>query len=133
MAKKTTESQNATSQSLLSILRTDAELKELAVGIIDGKYFSTIGMPESDFHFLSVIFMPLAFMNEELVNQVREDDPVVFYADMSHRLQRSVNGYPIFQEVGMILRSEWKRFVTLYNEYSNLKREYLDKKNQTSS
>lgn len=128
MAKKTTESQNATSQSLLSILRTDAELKELAVGILDGKYFSTIGMPESDFHFLSVIFMPLAFMNEELVNQVRKDDPVVFYADMSHRLQRSVNGYPIFQEVGMILRAEWEKFVNYYNEYLDIKISFLKKK-----
>lgn len=112
--------------------RTDEELKQLAVDIIDEKFFSTIGMPEHDFHLLSMIFMPLALMDEETANGIGEKDPVAFYADMSKRLQRSINGYPIFGEVGMILRSEWERFAIFYNQYLNMKKSFLNNEQKSS-
>jgi len=113
--------------------RTDEELKQLAVDIIEGKFFSTIGMPESDFDLLAMIFMPLALMDEETVNRIEERDPVIFYADMSKRLSRSISGYPIFGEVGFIFRSELEKFATFYDQYLDIKNAFLDKNKKNST
>ena len=80
----------------------DKELKQLAKDLYSGMIFTSLHIRKHDIQFLSSIFMPLLFINEETEKKYREMPIGMFYEYYDKAGPRTLNGYPIFFSVNAL-------------------------------
>lgn len=95
-------------------MKTDVEIKELALGVYRGEIFTDRHIRSSDASLLTSIFMPLGFMDDKTAKKVDEDKPVMFYAPLAGAMPRSINGYPFLPSVAYLNEEEFVRFAAVH-------------------
>lgn len=75
-------------------LRTDKELRELALGIFSGTVFTDRHVQDPDD--IPSVFMGLQLMAPENVKEFRKLKPVMIFEEMSKAGTHSFNGMPMF-------------------------------------
>ena len=88
-------------------MRTPEQLAELAFDIEGGKVFTTWHMPKGEAN-LSIVFMPLALMDKEGMEEFRKREPVMIYEYLDKSAPRSVNGMPSFMSMNLLNAEEAK-------------------------
>ncbi len=84
--------------------RTDDELKQLASDLKAGWVFTNRHV--EDANMLSVVFIPLGVMDEDQVENLREDNPGLIYEYLAKAGPRSVNGLPTFFSMNLLNQSD---------------------------
>jgi len=84
------------------------KVAELALGIFRGQIFTSAMVCHGDFNILSTIFMPLGLLPEKEIEKLRKHFPTLLYGQMEKALPSSINGYPIFMEMGMVYEQDAK-------------------------
>ena len=106
-------------------MKTDDELKKIAIDIVDGKIFSdrNIENPRD----LAMTFMPIALgAFKDKTKEELEDIGLIFeYLDQAG--PRSINGLPNFFSFQMLNKQEYDRMYIFYKEYSELKEKFMTK------
>jgi hypothetical protein len=77
-------------------MRTDKELKEIAMGIRAGTIFTDRNIRKQDHYMIGSIFMPIALMDDEDRKEYIASKPGMIFEHISKAAPRAVNGYPIF-------------------------------------
>lgn len=90
-------------------MKSDKELKQLAVDILAGKVFGTWNFQDVNEanSLVSSVFMPLAFMSEEDRKKLLSMEVSHFYETMDKAGPRSINGYPMFMSMQTLTSGEW--------------------------
>lgn len=92
--------------------KTDEEIKNLALDFCNGRIFTSLQIhPNEQKRMLSSVFMVLAFMKKEQIEEMQRQKIQMVYADMSEAMKMSVNGYPIFFSCAMLNDVDTKRFI----------------------
>ena len=94
-------------------MKTEQELKEIALDIISGTIISSMTIRDKD---LSTVFMPLTFMNKNQYSKFIDQKPGVIYEYFDQALPRSVNGLPIFTSMKVLDIDECHRLVKIIKE-----------------
>lgn len=77
-------------------MRTDEELKDIALKINSNEIFTDRHIPEEQSEMLPIVFMPLGLMSGEELTKAFGDDPGLAYEYMNKAGPRSINGFPSF-------------------------------------
>lgn len=93
------------------VRRSDEAVKDLAMRIYRGEIFPSWNIPERDKHMLTMIFIPLMFLDSLKLKEFKRDNICYFYGDMSECGPRAVNGYPVFMSVGVLDQEDAKRII----------------------
>jgi hypothetical protein len=93
---------------------TDEEIKALALQAFRGEIFTSDHVHKHDANLMTIIFLPLGFMEQKQLDEMRKDVGMI-YAPMADALSRSINGYPCFTSMRYISREEYRRFVAKYH------------------
>jgi len=95
-------------------MKTDAELKQLALDMYAGKVFTDrhFRNPEEANRLLPMVFLPLAFMTEVQIRKL--DGAGMFYEYLDQAAPNGINGYPIFFSCKVLKASELVRLERLY-------------------
>lgn len=101
MTKKT-----AAKRAWQELRKPQEELAALALGIFQGRIFTSDMVAESDANLLPMIFMPLSLFAAKDYNELLKHPPTLLYGDMEKTFSRSINGYPIFSSMGMIFAQD---------------------------
>jgi hypothetical protein len=101
-------------------VKTDAELKQLAKDVWDGKVFTDCHieeMPDEIFiGTLKMIFMPLALFGKEDYEDFQKQKPGMVYEYLDQAGPRSINGYPSFFSFQFLTEEELPKFHAFYVE-----------------
>ena len=89
------------------ISRSDKELKELALGILNRSVYTSMDVPEG--HGMEMVFMVLALMTKEQKEDLLACEPFLFYEEISKSMPRSINGQPSFLSVKFINKVDYER------------------------
>lgn len=101
--------------------KTEAELKNLALGMLTGHLITSDYVLERSPGCMGVVFLPLSFMPEDERQHWRDQGVTMFYAWIQNALgSRGINGLPIFMEVGMLHRDEHKRIYEIVRELTEV-------------
>lgn len=99
---------------------SDEQVKEFALGIIEGSIFTEMHVRPQDRNLLGMIFMPLMFMelSPEERGAYEKAPPGMCYARTGSRntAGRSINGYPIFWSCAFLSRADTDRVQDKYNQ-----------------
>ena len=87
-------------------MKTDTELRKLAMDIYTGTVFTSASMHPRDLKILNQVFMPLFMMNKEDFNNLMEQKPVLFYEHIDQCIGRYINGYPILKSCRYLVQEE---------------------------
>lgn len=101
-------------------MRTDAELKQIAMDFYEKKIFSDRHVENA--HDLQMIFMPIilgAFKTKEEVNEIG-----MIYEYFDKAGPRSINGYPIFMSMCVLNKSEVEQMIIHFEAYKKLKEDF---------
>lgn len=102
---------------------TDAERRELAMSIVDGKVFGTWNLREGEpLNIIQMIFMPLA-----LGSGVPEGT-VHVYDYLCNAGPRSINGYPMFFSCRFLLKEDAEAILPIVKKLDEQKQEFMDGK-----
>lgn len=96
----------------------DADLRALAKSVVMGDVFTSNHVTEREpGHLLTMIFMPIGFMDAALVKElVQCGEMHMAYANISDAMPRGINGYPMFMRCGFLRKGEYARFMSFYDE-----------------
>ena len=87
--------------------KTDEELKKLAQDLIGNRVFMSDQLRNpAD---LTMVFFPLAMLDEETVQRLRDEKITHVYEYLDKALPRGINGYPMFMSCNLITEAEYKR------------------------
>jgi len=99
--------------------KTDAEICQLARGIISGAIFGSWSICESDLHLLPCIFMPLSMFNDIHRKILARDGVVHFYGEIVNSVQRSINGLPMFFDMYFLNQEDTDRLLAVVDGFAN--------------
>ena len=91
------------------VRKTNAEIRELALGVRTGTVFGSWMLRNGDESLLTSVFMPIMFMSEIHRKTLLRDEVVHFYGNLSDAASRSINGYPMFFAMHCINREDCDR------------------------
>jgi len=93
-------------------MKTDKELKQIAIDIHSNKIFTDrqVENPRDLIH----VFLPLAFLTEKQINDLKESSPGLIYEYMERALPRCINGYPTFASLNTLTQDEFKKMIFYY-------------------
>ncbi len=103
--------------------KTDEDLRQIAVDIHDGKIFTTNHLPREDVNLVPLVFMPLAFMGQDQLEQMQDVSLIYEYIDKAG--PRSVNGYPAFMSMQALRHEEAERMWKFYESYKTMKDQFM--------
>lgn len=103
-------------------MKTEQELKQLALDISDGKVFGSWDIPEGQDHMLGSIFMVLLFLTEDQ----RKEKPHAIYEYFDKAGPRSVNGFPIFMSCHYLSKEETTQLQALVELIHEQKKQFLE-------
>lgn len=112
MAKKTgtiIEDEGELGAASEYVRKTNAEIRELALGCRSGTVFGSWMIHESDVQLLPNIFMPILFMTDIQRKALLRDEVIHFYGQMADASPRAINGMPIFFAMSMLNREDCSR------------------------
>lgn len=90
--------------------KTNAELKQLAMGMLTGAVFSDWMIPEEEYEgIIRSIFMPFALMTREQAEEFAKHKPHMLYEEIRNAGPRAVNGYPCFFSVNFLTEPECEK------------------------
>lgn len=111
-------------------MKTEQELKQIAVDFAEGKIFSNLHLTsDHDQHLLPMIFMPLA-LGADLAEKAQSGECYMIYEYIDKAGPRGINGYPIFFSLRYISKAEYVIMMQHYNNYVDMKNEFLDEENK---
>lgn len=93
---------------------SDEEIRQLAKDMYKGSIFTDrhIQNPQD----AQTVFMPLIFMDEKQIEELKKDPPGMIYEYMSNAAKMSINGMPIFWSFKMVNQEDTKKVFEKYNE-----------------
>lgn len=93
---------------------TDEEIKKLAEDMYKGLIFTNrhIRIQEE----LTMVFMPLALMGEELIDKLQENPPGMIYEYLDRAGPMAVNGMPMFTSFKMASIDDTKKVFEHYHK-----------------
>lgn len=119
--KKENEPKEEVKESVY-VPKSDAELKQLAMDLYDGKIFCDRQVKnQSD---LSMVFMPIVFgafadKTEEEVNDIG-----LIFEYMDKAMPRGINGMPCFGSCRILPKSETEKMFKFFEDYKALKESF---------
>lgn len=93
---------------------TEEEIKDLANDIYKGFVFTDRHLQSPDD--LSRVFIPLIFLKEKDIEDLKKNPPGMIYEYMSEAGPRSINGMPMFLSVRMISQEDTKKVFEKYTK-----------------
>ena len=111
-------------------IKTDNELKQIAVDLFDGKIFT-------DRHCRSEREVTSSFMIISLgglskMSKKRREDIGMIYEYLSDAAPVSMNGNPVFFSMRILTKNETKKMFEFYENYKTLKESFLVSKENNS-
>jgi len=95
------------------VRKSDKEIRQMAVDYFGGNLFGSWGFRnEGDRQrMMTVVFMPLTFLNEVQKKTLLRDEAEHVYGYMKDSSTMGINGYPIFYSIQIINKEDFSRFV----------------------
>jgi hypothetical protein len=90
--------------------RTEADLEQLAQDLVAGRIFTSAQVKDNSL--LNMVFMPLALMGKEAMEQFAANEPFVIYEYIDKAGPRGINGYPSFFSFQYLTKGEWETVKT---------------------
>ena len=97
--------------------RPEEELRKIAEDLWAGAIFTDRHIRKGDENLTSMIFMPLMFMDEATVLDMRVRGASVAYEYLSEAGRAGINGYPIFMSVRWLNETEAERVDYYFNKF----------------
>ena len=93
----------------------DKDLKKIALDIYTDKIFCSrqLRNPEKE---LSMVFIPLIFMDEEQRKKLEDYKPALMYEYYDKALPRVINGYPMFMSMHTLNEEESDKMWEYYEK-----------------
>ncbi len=114
MVKKMTEKNNKKRNIGDFKKLTEEEIKELANDIYKGLVFTDRQLNNPDD--LCRVFMPLIFLKEKDIEDLKKNPPGMIYEYMGEASPRCINGMPMFLSVRMISQEDTKKVLEKYSK-----------------
>ena len=90
-------------------MKTDEELKEIAMGINAGTIFTDRHIPEDQSEMIGIIFIIISLMDEKMRKEWIASKPGMIYEYMSAAGPRTINGFPSFMSMHILTQEETKK------------------------
>jgi hypothetical protein len=87
-------------------VRSEQELRQLALDLKANKIFTSTQIPPEDGDMLGVVFLILSLMNEEQHKEFVAKKPAFVYEYYTEAGERGVNGYPSFMSMRFVTEDE---------------------------
>jgi len=97
-------------------MKTDKELKEIAMAIRAGTIFTDRNIKPEDQYLAGSIFIPLLLMDEKGRKELVDSKPGMIYQYMSEAGPRSVNGYPCFFNMRILSQEEMEKVLDYFKK-----------------
>lgn len=99
------------------VMKTDPELRELALGMTAGTIFTDRHIAQDDFpDMLPSVFLAFGLLDPTQRKELIDGGLAVIYEDMEKAGGHSVNGYPQFLSFQHLCRDEWDRLMPMLDE-----------------
>lgn len=119
MTKKSEEKQEVSQK------RTPEQLRQIALDMADLKIFTSMHIREGDMSLMKSIFLPLVFMDKEQIERLQAEKVHVIFEYNSERMERCINGYPIFMSFQKMTKEEWDTVLPMVKKLEKDKEEFL--------
>ena len=97
--------------------KTKEEIKDIAMGMREGRIFTSMQIREHDMNLLNVIFLPLVFMDYTQYKSIELMKIVHFYGHIDGGGSgRAINGYPSLFNMGMLNADDAKKVCDMYEK-----------------
>jgi hypothetical protein len=96
---------------------TNQEIKALAREWCEGRILFSTQVPKE---IISMVFMPIIFLNEEQRQELIAENVFAFYGKMADAGPRGINGYPIFWTMYRISEDDYNKLRQYAKEYSDI-------------
>lgn len=97
-------------------LHSDAQLRKLAMDVNAGHVFGSWMLGPHDQHIYSMVFMTLAFMKPEMIEDMKRKEVVQIYEYLNKAGPRSVNGFPMFTSHHELTKADVEKLTELIAE-----------------
>lgn len=104
-------------------MKTDEELRKIAMDIGEGRIFSDRHLRSSND--IKSVFMVLNLMDKDTLEKFLKDEPAFIYEYLDKASERMCNGMPSFLSLQYLNKVETKRMLELFNEYKKTKESFL--------
>lgn len=94
-------------------MKTDKELKEIALGINSGTIISSMTVRNEE---MSLVFMPLSLMDAKQYKEFIDKKPGMIFEYIDQALPRSANDLPIFTSMKILDLDEYHKLIEIINE-----------------
>ena len=107
-------------------LRTDEELRKMALDYINGKVFTSFDIRPGERESITTsVFLPLVFMSEDDRQSMIEEKIVMFYEYFNKAGGRSVNGYPTFFSCHIMNEEDQKKWAEYVGEVWEFQKQFV--------
>ena len=106
--------------------RTDTQLKQLALDVVEGRVFVSWQLGSNNESLVNSVFMPLLFMTEEQVQEMKRHKVVQLYEYLEKAGQKAIDGFPMFMSMQMLTEAEIEPLQTHIARAMQLKAEFLN-------
>lgn len=94
--------------------KTDEELKQIALDIYSGKIFSDRDCPDE--HSVRTVFMPLALMDNEQLQELVNDKAAFIYEYLDKAGPMACNGMPMFLSFKYLAEDDLEKVISYYDK-----------------
>lgn len=101
-------------------------LRQLALDVRNRLVFGSWMIPEHSLKYIHIFFTPLALMNSESIEQIKNEGVVHFYEYYSEAGPRVVNGLPVFSSFYCLKREEFEELMRLLQELKDAEDAFLN-------
>jgi len=95
-------------------MRTEQELKEIALDIHAGRIFTDRNCQKPDD--IRGVFMPLALMEKKQLKDLQKQNPVMFFEYLKDAGPMAVNGMPIFMSFRFLNKEEFAKVAEYFKK-----------------
>lgn len=108
-------------------VRTDQELRRLAMDIHSGKVFGTwcFQSPGEAQNCLVLVFMPLVFMDDKQREEMASQDVAHLFEYLDKAGPGGVNGYPCFTSFQSLCAEEWFRLRNFHEQVKEFEANFM--------
>jgi len=104
--------------------KEDSVLKEIALGIVEGKIFCDRQVENKDL--LPHVFMILALMDDKTADQLKHQNICMIYEYMDKAGPGAVNGFPCFMSMRTLNKEDTEKVMKYYEEALALRNKFLN-------
>jgi len=90
-------------------LRSDEELKRLAIDVHAGRIFTNLDVPDG--MTLDLVFPGLIFLDDEQRQKLRDEKPYLLFEYMTKAGPMSINGFPTFTSFQWLRMEETEKLL----------------------